>query len=300
MRVPRTARALAFVLAAGCAASPAPDVDAAPAPDAGIDASTSADAGPIVDAGDGLPRIDDLCLADDGDAVIGLVANETLLCTAGTNASMPLFPMLGALPSDFTRLHALCARMDPTASTRDDLSDPALAADVTAWMTDLLARPALMRAFEGGPSDPAARVAALQAAWYPQNAFEHVLCGELDPSGTGVWGLHLWSEYAQAEGEGRAQYECTRAALDRHEVATVRYRWQPQGRTSFAEKPIGSFQVGMSPACLLALGYVALSRGVPTTPGATPSLHARMYGEEVSFTFASSGGSITTMFPTEQ
>lgn len=63
---------------------------------------------------------------------------------------------------------------------------------------------------------------------------------------------------------------------------------------------IGSFQVGLSPACMLALGVVAIDRGVATTDGASPSFHARMYDEEVGFTFASQDGAIVTMFATER
>ena len=267
-----------------------------------VDASTAlqdAFVAPAFDAGDGLPQIDDLCRTGDGDAILGLVANETLTCSSGADAPALLFPSLPALPAEYAALHALCGRMNPVASTRDDLADPALAADLRAWMTSLLSHPALVRAFAGGPSDADAQVAALEAAWLPQNGFEHVFCGELDPMG-GVWGLHVWSEWALAEAEGRANYQCTVAALDRHDVVTMRYQWMPEGRTTFANKPVGSFQVGLSPACMLALGYVAIQRHVQSTAGSSASFHARMYDEEVGFSFVPQDGAIVTMFATEQ
>lgn len=272
----------------------------AAAGDAFVADAFAVDASAPSDASDGLPRFDDLCRTADGDAVLGLVANETLTCRAGADATALLFPGLPTLGADFTALHALCARMTPAAGTRDDLTDAALAADLRAWMTTLLSRPALVRAFAGGPSDPAAQLAALEAAWLPENAFEHVFCGELDPAGTGVYGLHMWSEWALAEGEGRANYQCTTAAIDRHEVVTARYQWQPEMRTTFANKPVGSFQVGMSPACMLALGYRAIRDGVPDSMSAAPAFHAHMYDEEVSFAFGSFSGAVVTMYATEQ
>jgi len=289
----RSARAFGAALAAvclGCAPTPSES-------DAAVD-----DAFVLVplDVGDGLPQIDDLCRVGDGDAILGLVANETLACTSGADAPGPLFPTLPTLPSEYHALHTLCSHMNPAASTRDDLVDPALAIELHDWIASQLSHPALVRALSGGPTDPEAQIAALQAAWLGQNGFEHVFCGELDPTGSGVWGLHMWSEWALAESEGRANYQCTTAALDRHDVVTMRYQWTPEGRTTPANKPVGSFQVGMSPACMLALGYVAMQRHVQATAGASASFHARIYDEEIGFSFVPMDGAIVTMFATEQ
>lgn len=284
--------ALCLVLSLGCAPTPVAEVDAAPDDDAAVVL------GPI-DAGDGLPQFDDICLAADGDAVLGLVANESLACTLGTDAGAPLFDALPTLAPDYHALHALCARMNPDASTRDDLVDAALAADLRAWLEGELTHPALMRAFAGGPSTTDDQIAALMAAWFPQNAFEHVFCGELDPTGVNVWGLHMWSEWALAEQMGRANYLCSTAAIDRHEVVTMRYRWIPEQRTTFATKQVGSFQVGMSPACMLALGYLAVQQHVPDSPASGPAFHAHMYDEETGFAFASQSGAVVTMYATE-
>lgn len=280
------------VRADGMVADAAVDVALA---DAGVqDVDTIADA--ATDAG--LPLLSDVCRADDGDqpAILPTVA-EAPQCVAGilVDSTGSMFTTdLGTLPDDYTALHALCARMDPTANTRDDLDDASLAADIRGYFTSLLARPALARVLSHLPDD-AARITALELAWLKSNGFEHVLCGDLNPNGN-VGGLHLWSEAYLAEREGRLDFACRIAPVDPH-VATTTFFWDPPGPTGSTLKPIGGFHIGMSPACLLAIGYQAVRTGVVPVPGNQPALRAELYGVTRGFALGLHNGGIVTLFP---
>lgn len=242
--------------------------------------------------------LDGLCEVDDGDlSARALEIDTSLDCASnGTDSASPFFTSdLGELPGDYTDLHALCARMNPTAETRDDLTDPRLARDLRTYLRSLVGRPALARALAALPDDEA-RVDALARTWFTRNAFEHVLCGELNPNGT-VGGLHQWSELYLAEREGRADYRCRRAEVD-PVVSTIRFDWKPPGRASYARKPTGSFPLGMSPACFLAVGYVAASARTASGNAAEGStFRATLYGATREWTLAMDSGGMLSLYP---
>jgi hypothetical protein len=251
----------------------------------------------VIDASPPDAGAEELCQITDLDraATIPTLA-RTPVCT-GTltpDDAAPLFSDVGTLPADYTALHALCARMNPAPGTIDTLTDATLDADVRAYLTTLLDRPPLARALAGVPDGQ--RLATVASVWLDLGAIEHVLCGDLNPNGN-VGGLHLWSEYYQAEREGRADYACT-VQVDRDDaVATFAYRWRPPGKTDTAPKPLGSFLVGMSPACLLAVGVRAVTDGVEPKPGDQPAFRARLYGREREWVLGVTAGSIVTLYP---
>jgi hypothetical protein len=294
-------------LLAGCGADPILD---ASIPDAGSPTSDASDAGLGVDAEPSDAATTDageadggslwsLCLGEDPDLLRPLpVAAETATCAPGflVDASEAVFPDLGQLPSDYSDLHRLCAMMDPAPSTYDHIASSTLAAAIDDYLRMMLDRPALQRAMVSVSSSTAARLEALRHVWLAANGFEHVLCGELNPNGS-VGGLHMWSEFYLAEREARANYLCTVEGLDDPDVMSIRYEWTPPGRTTPSLKPIGSFHVGMSPACLLALGYYAIDARIEAQPGARPSFVATIHGQPVSFALGVSDGAILSVFP---
>jgi hypothetical protein len=250
-------------------------------------------------AGDAGVAIGDVCLRDDGDLPRIAPEVDTSLDCVEDETDVPgrLFTNdVGELPPEYAALHALCARMDPAQETRDDLADPALAADLRTFFRSLLARPALARALSGLPSDPEARVEALSRIWLAKNGFEHVLCGERNTNGS-VGGLHLWSELYFAEREGRANYRCRRGVSD-PAVLAIRFDWQPPGRTDFARKPLGSMVPGMSPACMLAVGYVALSSRASADKNS--SFTASLYGASRQWILSTDDDAIFSVYPTAQ
>lgn len=250
------------------------------------------------DAGAGVTPLDGLCRLDDGDLPpIAPVVDKSLACGLGTDAPGPLFTNdLGTLPADYVTLHALCQRMTPDPGTRDDLASPPLAADLRAYLRSLLDRPALQRALAHVGPDPEARLGALADVWLRGNALEHVLCGDLNPNGN-VGGLHLWAELYLAEREGRANYLCRREGENDPVVASVSYTWTPPGRVDPAPKPLGSFVIGMSPACLLAVGYTAITGGVAPKPGSMPSFRAELYGATRDWALGVEQGALVTVYP---
>lgn len=276
----------AVACASACGAS-STSSDPAPAP---LDASAPAEDAEADAAGG------DLCQASDGDLVPTVPAVAKAPRCTGTlmpDDAAPLFADVGALPADYATLHALCARMNPEPGSLDHLTDASLEADVRAYFATMLERPAMRRALAGVPESK--RLDTALSVWLDFGGFEHVLCGDLNPNGT-VGGLHLWSEYYLAEREGRADYACTVDAKDER-VAAVAYRWRPPGRTDSADKPLGSFLVGMSPACLLAVGVRAVRDGVEGKPGNEPAFRARLYGVERGWALGVAAGSVITLYP---
>jgi hypothetical protein len=313
-----TARGRTFLLAllgllGACGASPAtPDVpeggdagserrDALADVAYGADASRSDAAVPDTSS---LPRIEDLCQFDDGDLTPAMPeADESLACVSGlpVDSPTPFFPAeLGALPADYAALHALCGRMDPSPSTYDHALDPALSAALDDYLRSLLDRPALRRALSDLPEDPAARLARVRAVWLTNNALEHVLCGELNEPGDDgartVGGLHLWSEFYLAEREGRLDYHCEVGPAD-PQVAAVTFRWRPARGAEWGHKPLGSFRIGMSPACYLALGVQLTRERIEPVPGNAPALRARLYGRWTQWSVGVRSAAIITLFP---
>jgi hypothetical protein len=290
----RSAWLLATVTICGCGGgSAAPDEDAQGAWDAQPDALHDARPdGPTL-------SLDHLCMVGDPDIGPVPVSTKTPACTEASDTATPLLTDVGPLTADAIALHALCARMNPTIETRDDLADPQLAADLHAFFVGLVDRAPLQRALAALPADPDMRARALEAAWLPNNGFEHVLCGELNANGT-VSGLHQWSEYYQAEREGRADFLCTKGGATDQTVDMIKYQWKAPGASTFAVKPTGSFFVGASPACTLALGYTVAQLGIPNPVGDTASLHATMYGVTRDWVSALENGALITLYPHAQ
>lgn len=280
--------AAAFACGASTTSS---DAGAGGDPDAAAPEAAPSDAPAPTDAG-----APELCQKGDDDLVAPLpTLARTPICVRNLSPDDPglLFGDAGALSDDYTALHALCVRMNPAPGTLDHLRDPALAADLRAYFAKMIERPAMRRALADVPADQ--RLETALAIWLDLNGFEHVLCGELNPSGS-VGGLHMWSEYYLAEREGRADYACTVDPRD-EAIASIGYRWLPPGRVDAGDKPIGSFFLGMSPACLLAVGVHAVRGGVKGRPDAGPELRISVYGRERSWEVGFQGGAITTLFP---
>ncbi len=258
------------------------------------DLSAEQDAGPPK-----RPLLVDVCRLDDGDLVAPLIdVRRGAACAngdGGTSTALLFSDKRGAVfPPEYPQLHALCGRMNPAPKTQDHLVDAALAADLRALLSSLLARPALQRALADVPEPE--RLAALEAAWLPGNAFEHVLCGELGLGGQ-VGGLHQWSEFYYAEREGRADYQCALEPVGDEDVVTIRFSWQPPGTPSFVEKPKGGFHVRMSPACTLAIGYLALRDQIRPSMVGGVALRAEVYGRELYFALGLTDGAILTLYP---
>lgn len=270
----------------------APD---APAPDVAEEGGVDAAAGDA-EATDAGPPIE-ICRLDDGDVATPLpIADETLLCAPMADAPGPLFPDVAPLPAEYAQLHSLCGLMDPTPVTLDHVANATLSRAIDELLTAVMERPALRRVLASVGTSTAAQLAALKRVWLDQNALEHVLCGDHNVNGT-VGGLHLWSEFYFAEQEGRANYLCTVEGLDDPDVATIRFTWIPPGAKEPSFKPIGGFHAGMSPACLLAIGYHAVETGVIPLPGSAPAFQVTAYDQPVSFAIGIRDGGIITLFP---
>lgn len=264
------------------------------------DAHTDAPADVAIDAA--LPLLGGVCLESDGDVGVVPVAAKTPMCIGmgQPDSAAPLFADVGTLGADYTALHALCGRMDPAPDTHDALSNAQLASDLHAYFVGLVAQPALQRALASLPADADMRASALEAVWFPNNGFEHVMCGEVAPNNT-VAGLHLWSEYYQAEREGRADYLCTQQGATDPAIAATQFTWQPPGSSTGLTKPLGSFFVGASPACILALGYVAThDTAVLDAHGDVANLRAELYGQTRDWVLAMPGRTIVTLYPHAQ
>jgi hypothetical protein len=167
-------------------------------------------------------------------------------------------------------------------------------AALRALLARLVERPALKRALADVPAER--RVDALAEVWLASNAFEHVLCGEVNPEGT-VGGMHLWSEYYLAERAGRARYLCSRMGQDDDDVATFHFDWQPERLTTRHVKRIGGFHLGQSPACLLALGYLAIARNCRPSDGVKTAFRSVIYGKPVEWVFWTNERGLITLFP---
>lgn len=249
----------------------------------------------------GLPLVTGICNVGDSDVITLPVTQKTPPCGPGVNAPDPLFSDIGMLDGDYAALHAICARMNRLPNTRDDLNDPELQAAIHAFFVSLVDRPPLQRALASLPADPEVRANTLEGVWLSNNAFEHVMCGELAYNGT-VGGLHMWSEYYEEERAGRMNYLCTVEGPNDPVISTNSFQWQydPEGG-GLALKPVGGFLVGASPACLLGLGYAALEAGAHTPKvDNTASFQAETYGETRSWVFVTGGISIVTMYPRAQ
>lgn len=237
-----------------------------------------------------------LCRLDDGDTPARAVEVDTEAACVDdtTNVPHPLFTNdVGELPAEYAALHALCGRLDPRPGTRDDLTSPDRAAEIRAFLRSVLERPALARALAGLGDDPEARLDALSRAWLAGGGFEHVLCGEVTDKGR-VGGLHLWSELYFAEREGRADYLCRRGPAD-PAVLAVRFEWRAPGVADPARKPYGSMVPGMSPACLLAVGYSALAAREDWGKGGQFTTDA--YGATRAWVLSVEDGAIYSVYP---
>jgi hypothetical protein len=265
--------------------------------DAG-DAMTISD-GPV-DAFE-LPLVTGVCESGDSDNGAVPVSAKTPACAPPImiDASDALFSDAGDPGADAIALHALCARMNPVLATRDDLADSQLAADLHAYLVMLVDRPPLQRALSALPTDAETRANALATIWLPANGFEHVLCGELNGDDT-VGGLHQWSEYYLAEREARGDFLCTQGGATDQSVDMLAYRWKAPGASTFAIKPLGSFFVGASPACTLALGYAAHAVGIPSASGDTANVRAALYGATRDWVLAYQNDAIVTLYPHAQ
>ena len=257
------------------------------------------DGGPPRDAGfiDGLPVLADLCRASDADTPSPLpIANEFRCSIQPIDAPDPLFTVTATLAPEVFALHALCGTMNPARGTVDHVETATLSEAIDAFFESVLERPSLVRALSGVEDSSGARVRALRSVWLGNNGFEHILCGHLGDPGR-VSGLHLWSELYLAEAEGRANYLCSAEGFDDPKVVSARFEWVPPGETVAAVKPIGSMHVGMSPACVLALGYHAITTGVAPSVGSVPAFYAEVYGEHVPFVFFARDGDLVSLYP---
>jgi len=246
----------------------------------------------------GLPFIANICQVGDSDVIPSPPTQKTPPCGNGANSPDPLFGDIGMLDGDYAALHAICMQMNRLPYTRDDLDNSQLHADIHAFFLSLVDRPPLQRALASLPADPEVRANTLEGVWLSNNAFEHVMCGELTNTGT-VGGLHMWSEYYAEERAGRMDYLCTVEGPNDPVVTTNSFQWQydPEGG-GLAYKPVGGFLVGASPACLLGLGYAALEAGAHTPKiDNAASFQAETYGETRGWVFVVSGISIVTMYP---
>lgn len=246
----------------------------------------------------GLPLVTGICDVGDGDLISPPPTAHTPPCAQGLDSPDPLFGDIGELPGEYAALHALCTRMNRAPDTRDDLTDPELAADLHAFFLSLVDKPPLQRALANLPADPEVRANTLEGVWLTHNAFEHVFCGELSFNGT-VGGLHMWSEYYAEERAGRMNYICTVEGPNDPVISTSSFRWLYDVETGdSALKPVGGFIVGASPACLLGMGYAALGAGAHTPlVDNAPSFRADTYGEQRDWVFVVGGVSIVTMYP---
>ena len=80
-------------------------------------------------------------------------------------------------------------------------------------------------------------------------------------------------------------------------VLAVRFEWQPPGRTELARKPFGSMVPGMSPACLLAVGYAAATTRLDPT-GRNSSFSASLYGASRPWILSVQEDGILSVYPT--
>lgn len=240
----------------------------------------------------------ELCRLDDGDRPGRPVEvdTETPCADDTTDVAHPLFTSdVGELPEEYAALHALCGRLDPAEGTRDERTNEDRAHEIRAFFRSLLGRPALARALAGVGDDPEARLDALERAWLAGGGFEHVLCGEVTAKNR-VGGLHLWSELYFAEREGRADYRCRRGPAD-PAVLAVRFAWRAPGADEPALKPYGSMVPGMSPACLVAVGYAALTARAPDAWGKGGTFTADAYGATRTWVLSVEEGAIYSVYP---
>lgn len=256
------------------------------------DAGISRDGGETRDGGTPLPA---LCRLDDDDVPAPFPTAIEVPCPADSPSVLFTADPQGLAP-EVEALHALCGTMNPAPSTDDYTTTATLAAAVDAFLLTVIDRPPLARLLDPVGSSTTARMDALRTVWFANNAFEHVLCGELNDTGR-VGGLHLWSELYFAEQEGRANYFCTVEGAADPNVVTARYEWVPQNRTTAALKPIGSVHVGMSPACLLAVGYYAVTSSITPSMGSQPSFMADIYGTPTPFVLRMRDGAMTSLYP---
>lgn len=245
----------------------------------------------------------DLCRTDDGDAYPGIPPHHEIPC--GTNpaeraspeSAPALFePLSAPLPTDFLKVQAICAQMDPAPHTRDT-DRPEVLAAVRALFGELAARPALRRALASTDAPNKSDVDRIASVWLTSGAFEHVFCGEANDNGT-IGGIHLWSRYYLEEQAHRATYTCSIEGLDDPDIATVRYRWKPEKLAAEVVKPVGSFQLGMSPSCLLAVGVMAHEHRCAPSQRLRSAFRAKLYGSTVDWVFwTTNEGTLTTLFP---
>lgn len=242
------------------------------------------------------PFLDNACLLGDLDILHPLpTANESLECSfLPTDATEPLFSELGTLPGDFSAVRSLCGMMDPTFGTSDHEDNAQLVEELTRFFLMMADRPAVRRAMAHLGHDTQQRARALADVWLPLNAFEHVFCGNIADDGT-VGGQHFWAEYYFAEREGRANYLCSHGGLDDEDVVSIQYTWTPPTETSTRIKPIGGFHVGMSPACLLALGFFAVQAEIPSQ-GSEMAFQAQVYDKTVDFALLWRNRRLITIF----
>ena len=81
-------------------------------------------------------------------------------------------------------------------------------------------------------------------------------------------------------------------------MLAVRFDWQPPGSGEVARKPLGSMVPGMSPACLLAVGYKALHSRVGTAKNS--SFTTSVYGSSRSWILSTVNGALYSVYPLAQ
>ena len=257
---------------------------------------TLSSASPVPEVGCTDTVFQDLCAASDGDAFPGIPTHHEVACGGGAEHG-PLFaPIEGPLPGDFEAFQGLCGLMDPAPHT-NDVDKPEVREKIRETFAAIAERPAMKRALAKGAGAGKSAVDRISDAWLRTSAFEHVFCGESNGNGT-VGGQHLWSRVYLEERAGRIAYTCSREGLADADVATVTYTWTPSKLGTRIEKPVGGFHVGMSPACLLALGVAAHEHACPSSEGVRAAFRSRIYGSTVDWVYwTKPDGGMVTLFP---
>jgi hypothetical protein len=256
--------------------------------------SSAADVAPIAGCTDAV--FQDLCARADGDAFPGIPSHHEVACGAGPDHGALFAPIEGALPGDFEAFQGLCGLMDPAPHT-NDVDKPEVREKIRETFATIAERPAMKRALARGEGKGKSAVDRMTDAWLRTGAFEHVFCGESNGNGT-VGGQHLWSRVYLEERAGRIAYTCSREGLSDADVATVTYTWAPAKLGARIEKPVGGFHVGMSPACLVALGVAAHEHACPSSEGVRTAFRSRIYGANVDWVYwTKPDGGMVTLFP---